>query len=263
MERTNPGSAGVPPARPGAAEWHSRGYLPHFDRPGLVQMITFRLADALPAEMLSDPLPSPNPGQSERLVARGVNGSPVWCQPRADDLARRRRLEALLDAGHGACYLRDARIAWLVQRALLHFDGSRYRLIAWVVMPNHVHVLVEMHNGHPLASIVQAWKSFAAHEANKLLQRRGVFWQPEYFDRATRDERHLVAAIDYVHNNPVKAGLVSEAGDWAWSSARLWAEEGQPSVPVTLVGGEARRAGRPRSQGGLRQTPMEARWPGG
>jgi REP element-mobilizing transposase RayT len=263
MARAYSGSAGVSPASPEAAAWRSRGYLPHFDQPGLLQMVTFRLADALPAGMLSDLPPSRIASHSERFAARHADDVPPRRQPRADDLSRRRRLEALLDAGHGACYLRDARIATVVERALLHFDGSRYRLIAWVVMPNHVHVLVEIQAGYALSSVVHAWKSFTAHEANRVLQRRGVFWQPEYFDRAIRDEQHLSTAIDYVHNNPTKAGLVSRAEDWVWSSARLWAKAGRDLDPAMLVGGEAGRAGRPRSQGGLRRNLMEARWPGG
>jgi len=179
--------------------WYSRGYLPHFDSASLVQMITFRLADALPAHSLAT-LQQTLPGGNE---AR-----------------RRRRIEAYLDAGFGSCSLRDPRIARLIEDALVHFDGVRYRLLGWVVMPNHVHVLAELVAGHRLPDIVHSWKSFTAKEANRTLGRNGHFWQEEYFDRYIRDETHLARALDYIHENPVKAGLVSRSEDWPFGSAR-------------------------------------------
>ena len=74
--------------------------------------------------------------------------------------------------------------------------------------------------------MVQGWKSFTAHAANILIGRTGRFWQPEYFDRAIRDERHLGNALQYIDENPVKAGLVSEAGAWPFSSMARQAREG-------------------------------------
>ena len=190
------GTAGFQPARLAPDGWHSRGYLPHLDRPGLVQMITFRVADAFHAP-----------------VRTNLNGVALATA------AGRRHAEALLDHGHGSCPLRDHRIAGLVESALLHFDAARYHLLAWVVMPNHVHVLVETVPAHPLSAVVHAWKSFTANAANKLLGRTGPFWWPEYFDRAMRGERHLDSAIRYIHANPVKAGLVTREEDWPFSSA--------------------------------------------
>ena len=134
-------------------------------------------------------------------------------------IALRKRIEKYEDQGHGACYLRDERIARLVQDALLHFDGKRYRLLAWCIMPNHVHVMMQLLPGHQLSDILHSWKSFTAHKANKLLDRSGDFWMPEYFDRFIRDERHLLATFQYIHENPVKAGLVANPEDWPWSSA--------------------------------------------
>jgi len=126
------------------------------------------------------------------------------------------RIEKYIDSGEGACYLRDERIARLVQDALKYFDGHRYRLIAWCVMPNHVHVLIEM-MGESLSKIVHSWKSYTAHQANKLLGRNGVFWGPDYFDRYIRDEKHLNATVEYILRNPVKAGLVDVPEEWPWA----------------------------------------------
>jgi putative transposase len=117
------------------AGWYSRGYLPHFDIASLVQMITFRLADALPAQVLAS---------LQEIL------------PREGDAVRRQRIDAYLDAGHGACSLQDPRIGRLVEGALLHFDGQRSRLLAWVVMPNHVHVLVELMPGHRQPDVIHS-----------------------------------------------------------------------------------------------------------
>jgi putative transposase len=126
-----------------------------------------------------------------------------------------------LDAGLGACWLRKPEIASLVEEALLHSDGERYRLLAWCLMPNHVHVVVEMRASVSLSAIVKSWKSFTARRSNAELGRSGTFWHADYFDRYMRNEDHLFRTIEYVEQNPVKAGLVQQASDWAWSSARL------------------------------------------
>ena len=212
------GSAGASPARGTQGLWHSRGYLPHFDKPGLLQMIAFRLADSLPATVISRLGP---------LAGRG------------DAAERGKRLEHLLGKGYGACHLRDARIASLVEAALLHFDGVQYRLLAWVVMPNHVHALIETFSGYRLSEVAYGWKSVTAKSANVILGRTGRFWQPEYFDRAIRDERHLASAVDYIHGNPCRAGLVRQPGDWLFSSAARSVGTGVGEAPA-LPGGVSR-----------------------
>ena len=179
--------------------WHQRGYLPHRDVPGLRQFVTFRLHDSFPASR------------------RGEWAALVRIE---DDRQRRQQVEEYLDRGYGECWLRQPAIAALTEGALRHFDGERYQLLAWVVMPNHVHVLVQI-NPTPLAGVVQSWKRFVAREANKLLRREGTFWEHEYWDTYMRDEAQLTKARRYTEQNPVKAGLVREGKDWAWSSARF------------------------------------------
>jgi REP-associated tyrosine transposase len=139
----------------------------------------------------------------------------------------RMRISRYEDAGHGACWLRDDRIAALAESALFHFDGQRYRLIAWCVMPNHVHALIETNEDWPLAGVFHSWKSFTTHKANRILKRTGELWQREYHDRFIRDDRHFAKAVSYIESNPVKAGLVQAPDQWKWSSARWrasWAE---------------------------------------
>jgi REP element-mobilizing transposase RayT len=174
--------------------WHSRGYLPHFDSPETVQFVTFRLADSLPAH-----------------VAKAL-------QDRDHALPR---LERELDTGLGSCWLKRPDIASMVEDALLHFDGKRYRLLAWCLMPNHVHVVVEIGSENSLGEIVGSWKSFTAKQANKVIGQSGVFWHADYFDRYMRDESHLARTIEYVENNPVKARLTATAAEMDLSSARL------------------------------------------
>ena len=116
--------------------------------------------------------------------------------------------------------LRDPRAAQSVEDALLYLDGERYRLLAWVVMPNHVHTLFEIIAGHSLSRIMQSLKVRTARECNRLLGTTGRFWEPEYYDRFIRNERHLISTILYIHSNPVVAGLVSQPELWSFGSAR-------------------------------------------
>ncbi len=199
---------------PGAAVhpgWTSRGYLPHFDEIGLIQSLTFRLADSLPQEKLR---------QLERELAQ---------QPKSkQDLERRKRLERWLDAGLGCSALAHPQVAETLESTLLRFDGSRYQLLAWCIMPTHVHALIETRE--PLARIVQSWKSYTgrwalAHNAQLRLGIPGkAFWMRDYWDRFIRDTKHLRQAIDYIEQNPVKAGLCATPPAWPWSSARFPAE---------------------------------------
>ena len=187
---------GEMPAKPFLG-WHARGYLPHCDKPGLIQLVTFRLADAMPAERRHE-----------------------WesLQAIADERERRTKLEEYLDRGYGACHLRRPDIAALVENTLQFFDAQRYRLCAWVVMPNHVHARFEEWQT-PMAEVLYSWKKYSAVEANKLLRRQGRLWQKECWDRYMRDEEHFNQAQRYIESNPVKARLCARAEDWRWSSA--------------------------------------------
>lgn len=121
----------------------------------------------------------------------------------------------------GQHFFKSPEAAAIIENALLHFDGERYRLLAWCVMSNHVHVIAEQLEGWPLANVVHSWKSFTANEVNRLLSRSGPLWQREYFDRFMRHDDHLNTTIAYVETNPVAAGLAETPQDWRWSSARL------------------------------------------
>ena len=179
----------------------------------MIQTINFRLCDSMPASIIEKwqtdlDLLSKN-GRLE-AGAPGKKALELWC-----------RIEEYLDAGHGNCWLKRPSIARLVEQALIHFDGQRYLLLAWCIMPNHVHVMIETREGFPLPDVLHSWKSFTANQANRLLERDGEFWQREYLDRYIRNAEHYQQAIAYIEGNPVKAGLVRTKNNWLWNSARF------------------------------------------
>ncbi|MEI7645112.1 MAG: DUF1156 domain-containing protein [Chloroflexales bacterium] len=225
-ERVREDSLGARASRP-RTTWH-RTHLPHFEAGNVAQHITFRLADSLPSAVLV-----------------GWESELAQLTETKRDVERRKRIETYLDQGHGSCALRDPRIATIVADALSYFDGTRYQLHEWVIMPNHVHVLMTPLYENSLSSILHSWKSFTAKQANRILGRTGAFWQEDYFDRVIRNERHWDAAVAYVRENPVKVGLCATPEGWRFGSAGIW-EGGRPALDEAGL-----RAGRPRSQEAL------------
>ena len=185
--------------------WHERGYLPHRDDPGLTQFVTFRLADSFPESLR---------GEWEHL----------W--KIEDDQQRRAELETYLDRSRGQCFLRQSSIAGIVEDAVRFFNDERYVLRAWVVMPNHVHALFKT-DATPMAEILDSWKKYTSQKANRILGRRGAFWQPDYWDTYMRGDTHELETRKYIESNPVKAGLAIDPKTWQWSSARYRDEYGQ------------------------------------
>ena len=200
-------------------------------------MITYRLADSLPKDALAQ--------LKEELKSLPED---------ARETARRQKIEIWLDAGHGSCVLRHSEAARCVMDTWQHFDGVRYEFIAGVVMPNHCHVIIRVFEGAMLSKIVQSWKSYTGRRITKMMEegRAGArrsqgtpfqeppsreecsqeghslgIWMRDYWDRFIRDEKHFANAIQYVHNNPVKAGLVKNPEDWYWSSVGGWEKEAE------------------------------------
>ena len=187
----------------------SRGYLPHWESEYATYFVTYRLADSLPRELL-DCL------RQERHAFDHAEqaGTEV---PADRDRTRKRhailqKAEQCLDEGLGQCYMRDFRVAKIVADSIRHFHAQRYRLRAWCVMPNHVHVIFSPLQEHTLEAILHTWKSYSALEANRFLGRTGRFWQREYFDHLVRNEASLLKITRYVQENPQKAGL----HNWPW-----------------------------------------------
>jgi len=169
----------------------------------VIQGVTFRLADALPHHVVE-----------------------AWKETDLGEGELRSRIAAYLDAGHGSCVLKQSIAAEAVEDVLLHGHDEQYRLLAWVVMPNHVHLVVQMKDGTPLGEVVRRWKGISARRINGALARSGRLWQPGFFDRYVRDENHLLRVVAYVHENPVRASLVRRPEDWPYSSAsRAWGQQ--------------------------------------
>ena len=213
----NPRRRPDPDPRRLVAGLHARGKLPHLKREGVAYFITFRLADSLPRAALER-----LKQEREAIVqqARAANRPLAWHEEQQLFLWYSERVEAFLDAGAGECWLRRPDIANLLAGAINFFTDERYDLRAWVVMPNHVHVVFRPHPDHTVSEIEHSWKSFTANEANRLLNRVGEhFWQKESYDHWIRDDAERARLCAYVTDNPVKARLCSQPTDWPWSSA--------------------------------------------
>jgi REP element-mobilizing transposase RayT len=191
--------------------------LPHWTREGAAYAVTFRLGDSLPQGVLNAWI-----AERDHIVRRAESLGRPLSSHELDrlDVLHSERVDKYLDAGIGNCWMRRPEIAELVQNALLHFDAVRYRLIAWCIMPNHVHVVVQPTGQHLLPDILHSWKSFTSLRANQSLGRDGSFWQSEYYDHLIRDRTDLRRQIRYVMLNPIHAGLVN----WSWVGQRDVAE---------------------------------------
>lgn len=132
---------------------------------------------------------------------------------------------ALHATQQGPRWLEDPRIARIVAESLHYRDGKVYDLHAFCVMPNHVHLVcrpLQRPDGeyHSLSAILHSLKGYTARMANRELGRQGPFWQDESHDRVVRNENELNRVIQYVLDNPVKAGLVQTWEEWLWSYVR-------------------------------------------
>ncbi len=231
------GDTGTLPVTPEIKDWHRRFHsVPHRENKAL-QSITFRLYDSLPKEVIE-----------EIKLKLDINED----DDSYDSIQYQRLRQKIAeyeDAGYGQCFLRDERIAAIMQDTLKHFDGERYQLICWCIMPNHVHVLIEVNEGWSLSRIMHGWRSYTAKEANRILGRTGKFWMEEYYDRYIRDDNHLQKTINYILNNPANAGL----DEWPWVG-----ERGTGFQPVSQASGLY-----PRSTGSQPVLQAGGLYPGG
>jgi REP element-mobilizing transposase RayT len=205
---------------------HTRGYLPHVKREGAWYFVTFRLADALPKEVLLR-------FEAERADAKRRVNSAMESLPEIEREFRR-KVERYLDNGHGACDLGTPEIAELVSNGITFFDGSRYVLADWVVMPNHVHVVLCPMPNNELSGILKSLKQFTSRQAKRLLNLGDApFWQPESYDHWIRSEEEKARIGQYIRANPVKGGLCKAPEDWRWSSAGGFVAQKTLSVAQT------------------------------
>jgi len=191
----------MPEPRASAFDWNQARLehwdnLPHVRQENVIYFLTFRLGDALPTARVAS-----LQAQRDAWLA----DHPLLHTPE-EKLQYRRlwtvRIEQLLDAGHGACVLRDSECRQLLEDAMRHDDGRGYRLGEFVIMPNHVHVLLHMLPGQDLSVALKAWKSVSARKIGKRLRRPGSYWMDETFDHAVRQGASLERFVRYIRRNP-------------------------------------------------------------
>jgi putative transposase len=113
---------------------------------------------------------------------------------------------------------------------LKYFENQRYELFAFVVMPDHVHLLVRLKNGFLLHQIVHTWKSYSAYKLQRDFSRGNRIWQDEYFDRIMRDQNELIEKAQYILNNPLK--IMPQIHDYSWAWIRDLEEAGTEARPT-------------------------------
>jgi REP element-mobilizing transposase RayT len=227
-------SAGVSPAVAGASrprfgevKIRDRGRLPHWEKDSATYFITFRLPDSLPHSVLDEiELEKKNILNTADQLGRALSSDERRRMAQLSSV----RIEHYLDSGAGACKLKDPKVAGMLRETFWHFEERRYRLSAWCIMPNHVHVVVRLFPGNTLAAVLHSWKSFSAKQANKVTQIEGSFWQREYYDHLLRDEAEFQRAIRYVADNPAKAGLQSWPWVWVRGQDALATAGGTPAL---------------------------------
>jgi REP element-mobilizing transposase RayT len=176
--------------------------LPHWRQGSVPVFVTFRLADSLPAQLLRDWF------NRREMFLRANPGPWDEATEACYHALFSEELDRHLDAAHGSCALRDPRIARIVADRLRHFNGTRYDLLSYVIMPNHVHLLFTVRDGESLADILKSWKGVSSRLIHKnQLSDMKPFWQPDYYDRLVRGVDHFNAIMDYIRDNPAKARL--------------------------------------------------------
>ena len=199
-------------------EWHMGQNLPHRNSKNLIQSITFRLDDSLPQEVLDE-------------IEEKIKTLPESRR----EVEKRKRYEKWVDKGLGCCALAKPEMAQVFLNALQYHDGDRYDLIAWSIMPNHVHVLIIANSD--LRKIVRSWKSFTAKWAfaNNIKYGLGIvedakrFWLPDHWDRFIRDRNHFENALNYILDNPKNAGLPITATAHRFTGSAIPGMDGAPA----------------------------------
>jgi REP element-mobilizing transposase RayT len=183
----------------------TRAFLPHWEQPGCTYFVTWRMADSIPMEKLRTL-------QDERAEWLKDHPKP-WDDALWKEFGQRfeGRIQEWLDLGEGSRFLADKAARQIVADALHYFDGQRYTLGDYVVMPNHVHVLFIPHPDFELKKLLHSWKSFTSKEVLKRWpEAPNPFWLMESFDHIVRSEGQLKHFQDYIRDNPVKAHLKPE-----------------------------------------------------
>jgi putative transposase len=192
-----------------------RGHLPHYQPEGATYHVVFRLKGSLPAKAIEELRAERE--EAERGLEKTKEGKNKIRLLRELRWTYFERFDVLLDANStGPLWLKEPEIAEIVKEALHYRDGKVYDLLAYCIMPNHVHMVVGR-NAIPTYRILQSLKRHTARKANVVFGRSGAFWQDESYDHVIHDGNELERTIWYVLNNPVKARLVQSWEQWQWT----------------------------------------------
>ena len=199
-------------------EWHMGKNLPHRNTKNLIQSITFRLADSMPQNVLRD-------------IEEELKNLPITKR----EIEKRKELDKWLDRGLGSCALTRPEMAKVVWDAFQYYNGEKYNLLAWSIMPNHVHVLIITNSD--LRKIVRSWKSYTAKWAFVNNKKYGLgiadeakrFWLPDHWDRFIRYRNHFENALNYILDNPKNAGLPETATAHRFRGSAIPKMDGAPA----------------------------------
>lgn len=176
---------------------HESGVLPHWEQHGKFQFITFRLIDSLPQSKVAEL------SELRRLFTK-KHPLPWDSTVKQDYWKLITPFESyLLDNGYGSCLLKFDDIRKIVSDAIKYADGHRYEVVAFVIMPNHVHLLIRLLGENTVRTVIRSIKSYTTKEINKLTGNRGTVWMKEYFDRIVRTEEHFKHCVNYIRANPI------------------------------------------------------------
>ncbi len=202
-----------------------RRSLPHYQSPGATLFVTIRLDGSLPQAVLME-----LQAEAQRVEEALANIVDPEARAAQADVEQRRlfgRWDRALDTTNsGPYWLRQPEIAQVASDSLHYLDGRHYILDAFSIMSNHAHIVFQpilQADGLycPLAKTMHSFKLYTARRANIILGRTGQFWHHERYDHEVRNEAERLRIVQYVLNNPVKAGLVSDWRDWPWTYCRL------------------------------------------
>lgn len=204
-----------------AYKFYYERQLPHLQPPGATLFVTFRLANSIPITVQRELRT-----ETDRLNALYATITDSEERERFVSQEQRRLFgkwdNTLHTVHYGPTWLQNSQVANLVVESLHYRDGRVYTLGTFCIMPNHVHVVftpLRKSDGtyHAIAAIMHSLKRYTARQANLVLGRTGTFWQHESYDHVIRSAAEGQRILTYVLNNPVKAGLVQEWGEWPWS----------------------------------------------
>lgn len=175
----------------------TKGNLPHWVQDSKIYFVTFRMGDSLPPHVLQE---YEDYCAYQQQVIESNGGLPEdWTQ---FEIEKHNRILRYLDAGYGSCVLKNPEVRKVVEQSLSYINGRQCTIHDYVIMPNHVHLLVEVKGNNHVTELIGNVKKYTARVINAMLNRSGKFWQHEIHDRIVRNERHYWYSARYIAYNP-------------------------------------------------------------